>query len=248
MEDRQPIEPKEIKNPVGVDSGLTNFIYLSDSTHIENPKFIKQHEKRIKKAQKSLSKKKKGSKNRKKAKSKLAKRWNDYNNIKDDWQWKLSNMLVSKYDLIAYENLIIKNMVKNHSLAKSIQDASWGSFWGKVEWKAKQNETLAVAVEPKYSTQECPICHVNHKVALSERTFTCPSCGYTAQRDYKASIILLQRAMVGMGMPEFTPAEIPPAGHHTGVSRVSLKQETSSHIADEPKPGDSIMGSSRALA
>ncbi len=227
--------PKEIKNPVGVDSGLTDFIYLSDNTHVENPKFIKKHEKRIRKAQKNLSRKKKGSKNRKKARLLLAKRWQDYKNVKTDWQWNLAKILVSRYDLIAYENLSVSNMVKNHNLAKAIQDASWAKFWDKVERKAKQNGTLAVAVDPEYSTQECPVCHVKHKVALSERTFVCPSCGYTAQRDYKAGVIILQRALVGMGMPEVTPVETPTAGHQTGASCVSLNQEISSFVADEHK-------------
>jgi len=135
-------------------------------------------------------------------------------------------------------------MMKNHSLAKAIQDASWSGFW--VEWKAKQKGTLAV--DPEYSTQECPVCHA--KVALSERTFVCPSCGYTAQRDFKAGVIILQRALVGM--PEFTPVDTPTAGQQAGqpnqavASRVSLNQETSSHIADEPILGDSNAGSSRA--
>ena len=100
-------------------------------------------------------------------------------------------------------------MMKNHSLAKAIQDASWSGFWNKVDWKAKQKGTMTV--DPEYSTQECPICHA--KVALSERTFVCTSCGYTAQRDFKAGVIILQRALVGM--PEFTPAETPTAWQQT---------------------------------
>ena len=118
-------------------------------------------------------------------------------------------MCINKYDLIAYENLRVSNMMKNHSLAKAIQDASWAGFWNKVDWKAKQKGTLVI--DPKYSTQECPICHA--KVALSKMTFVCPSCGYTAQRDFKAGVIILQRALVGM--PEFTPAETPTAGQQT---------------------------------
>jgi len=147
-------EPKIIapKNPVGADSGLADFIYLSNGLHVENPKLIKKHESRIKKAQKALSRKKKWSKNRKKLL--LADRWQNYNNAKDDWQWNLAKDLVYKYDLIAYENLAVSNMMKNHSLAKAIQDASWSGFWNKVDWKAKQNCTMTV--DPEYSTQECP--------------------------------------------------------------------------------------------
>ena len=73
---------------------LADFIYLSDGLHVENPKFIKKHERRIKKAQKALSRKKKGSKNRKKLLH--AGRWQDYNNAKDDWQWNLAKDLVDK--------------------------------------------------------------------------------------------------------------------------------------------------------
>ncbi len=75
----------------------------------------------------------------------------------------------------------------------------------------------------------------------------CPSCGYTAQRDCKAGMIILQRALVGMGMPEVTPVETPTAGH-LGAGRVSLNQEISFHAADEPSLGDSGMGSSLVLA
>jgi len=157
---------------------------------------------------------------------------------------------INKYDLIAYENLAVSNMMKSYSLAKAIQDASWLGFW--VELKTKQKGILTV--DPEYSTQECPICHAKHKVALSERTFVCPSCGYAAQRDFKAGVIILQRALVGMGMPEFTPVETPTAGQQTGqlgqavASRVSLNQETSFRVADEPILGDSNAGSSRTSA
>jgi len=254
MKEPKAMAPKEIRNPVGADSGLADFIYLSDGLHVESPKLIKRHERRIKRAQKALSRRKRGSKNRKRAKLLLAGRWQDYNNVKDGWQWNLAKALADKYGLIAYENLAVSNMMKNHGLAKAIQDASWSGFWNKVGWRAKQNGALTVAVDPKYSTQECTLCHANHKVALSERTFVCPSCGYAAQRDFKAGVIILQRALVGMGMPEFTPVETPTAGHLTGqsdqavASRVSLNQETSSRVADEPILGDSNAGSSRASA
>jgi len=254
MKEPKAMAPKEIRNPVGADSGLADFIYLSDGLHVESPKLIKRHERRIRRAQKVLSRRKRGSKNRKRAKLLPAGRWQDYNNAKGDWQWNLAKALAGKYGLIAYENLAVSNVMKNHSLAKAIQDASWSGFWNKVGWKAKQNGALTVAVDPKYSTQECPLCHANHKVALSERTFVCPLCGYTAQRDFKAGVIILQRALVGMGMPEFTPVETPTAGQQTGqsdqavASRVSLNQETSSRVADEPILGDSNAGSSRASA
>ena len=175
-----------------------------------------------------------------------------WSTTKDDWQWNTAKALVDRYDLIAYEDLRVGNMMRNHNLAKAIQDASWSGFWDKVEWKAKRKGVLTVAVDPEYSTQECPVCHTKHEVALSERTFACPSCGYVAQRDFKAALIILQSALVGMDMPEFTPVEIPTAEQRIGqpdravASRVSMNQEISSRIADEPILGDSGAGSSRA--
>ena len=204
----------EITNPVGIDSGLLEYIYMSDGEHVENPRFLKGDEKRIRKAQKALSRKEKRSNNGEKARVILAKRWQDYLNIKNDWQWKLANRLVNTYDFIAYEDLSIVNMVKNHSLAKSIQDASWAGFWDKVKYRARTAGVVTYAVSPRYTTQECPECHERHRAALSERTFVCPGCGYTAPRDRKSAIVILQRAfaevVVGMGMPEFTPVEIGP--------------------------------------
>lgn len=191
---------QEIKNSVGIDSGLTDFIYLSDNTRVDNPGFVKLH------------------------KLLLAKRWQDYDNVKDDWLWKLANVMVSRYDFIAYEDLFISNMMKEHSFARAIQDATWSGFWDKVEWKAKLEGTFAIPVDPKYSSQECPVHHIMCKITLSERTFLCHLCDYTAQRDFQAGVIILRRALVRIDMSEFTPAEVPTAGHQMDITHVLLKQ------------------------
>jgi len=136
IKEPETITPGEIRNPVGADSGLIDFIYLSDGSRVENPKFMKRHGRRIRRAQKILSRKEKGSRNRKKARLLLAGRWQDYTNAKDDRQWNLARALVDRYDLIAYEDLRVGNMVKNHNLARAIQDASWSGFWDKVERKS----------------------------------------------------------------------------------------------------------------
>ncbi|MFP3285571.1 MAG: RNA-guided endonuclease TnpB family protein [Nitrososphaeria archaeon] len=215
-------------------------------SRVENPKLLKRYGRRIRRAQKVLSRKEKGSKSRKKARLLLAGRWQDYTGAKDDWRWNLAKALVDRCYLIAYEDLRVGNMMKNHSLARAIQDASWSGFWDKVEWKAKRKGVLTVAVDPEYSMQECPVCHAKHEVALSERTFACPSCGYAAQRYLKAALIMLQRALIGMDMSEFTPVEVSTVGQRTGqpgravASCVSMNQEISSRIADEPVLGIAV--------
>jgi len=225
-------------NPIGVDSGLVNYLYLSDGEHVDNPRFISNHAKRIIKAQKELSRKKRKVKrvvnvngnsttlkvpgsNWLKAKTILARRWRDYVNAKEDWQWKQANRLVNKHDFIGYENLPIRNMLKNHCLARAIQDAAWAGFWEKVESKAATAaSTTTQKVPPQYTTQRCSKCGYKHKVALSERSFMCPNCGHFDDRDHNSSDVVLSDALqlyykafekiVGMDVPEFTPAEIEP--------------------------------------
>ncbi len=129
--ERRDVEPKEKKEPktaVGIDLGLIDYAYLSDGTHVENPRFIKKDEKRIVRAQKVLSRRVKGSRNRLRARITLSRRWDNYTNRKGDWQWKLAHSIVDRFDIIGYENLPIRNMVKNHHLAGAIQDAAWSGF------------------------------------------------------------------------------------------------------------------------
>jgi putative transposase len=224
-------------NPVGVDSGLTNYLYLSDGSHVDNPKFIKNHRQRIVKAQRRLSRKRRVEKvfmtpsgehrtarvpykNCLRARQVLASRWQDYDNAKNDWQWKLAGELVKKYDLIAYEDLTVQNMMRNHNLAGAIQDAAWSSFWMKVEHKAAvAADRVTQKVPPRYTTQRCNECGHLQIVALSERTYRCPNCGYVANRDHNASTNILElgvelsgirTVIVGMGVPEFTPVETGP--------------------------------------
>ncbi len=245
-----------INRPVGVDSGLTNYLYLSDGTHVDSPHFLKRHEKRIEKTQRRLSRKKRvrravttrtgevravnaPSSNWLKAKVLLAKRWRDYVNAKDDWQWNQANRLVAKYDFIAYEDLPVRNMLMNHSLARAIQDASWSGFWGKVENKAAAaDSTRTWKVNPKYTTQRCSRCRHLNLIALSERTYRCGSCGYVTARDHNSAQTIRDIGVgesglrfaqpVGMDVPEYTPAEIEPPQPQAErpVTVASLVEET----------------------
>ena len=202
----------EPKNPAGIDLGLDDYIYVSDGTHVDNPRFMKQHGKRILKAQKILGGRVKGSGNRWRANVIFARRWNDYNNAKTDWQWKLARTLTSRFDMIGYEKLRVTNMMKNHKLAKAIQEVAWSGFTTKVAHVASRTGHLIVGVDPRYSTQECPSCHSRMKMSLSERIHACKSCGLVAPRDLSAALIVKQRAIrqLGMDVPEITPMEMRP--------------------------------------
>ena len=250
-----------VNRAVGVDSGLINYLYLSDGTHVDNPRFLKRHEKCIKKTQRKLSRKKRvrktittrtgevkavnaPSRNWLRAKALLAKRWQDYVDAKDDWQWNQANRLVAKYDFIAYEDLPIQNMVGNHSLARAIQDVSWAGFWRKVENKAATaDSTRTWKIDPKYTTQRCSACGHLNLTALSERTYRCSGCGYVTARDHNSaqtirdigvseSGLRLMAQSVGMDVPEPTPAEIEPpqAEAERPVTVASLVEETGSKL------------------
>ena len=138
---------------------------------------------------------------------------------KDDWQWNAAKALVDRYDLIAYEDLRVGNMMRNHSLARAIQDASWSGFWDKVDWKAKRKGVLTVAVDPEYSTQECPVCHAKHEVALSD-----------FREDVRVSLVRIRGAEGFQGGVDHTTARPGRDGH----ARIHACGDTYGGAADRP--------------
>jgi len=191
---------------VGIDVGVTHFAYLSSGEAVSNPKYLIASEKKLKKAQRRLSKRKIGSKNRNKQKVKVAKLHRKIKDQRNDFLHKLSRRIVNNFSFIAVENLIISNMLKNHHLAKSIADASWGRFLDYLTYKVAETGGKIVKVNPQGTSQICSSCGNKVSKSLSVRVHRCPYCGISLPRDYNSALNILQRA-VGREPPEFTPLE-----------------------------------------
>ena len=205
------IQPEKTGNSIGIDAGLLHLLAMSDGTVVNPPKFLKKGEKRIKKAQRNLSRKKKGSNNQKKAKISLSKQHQKVKNQREDFAHKLSNQMVQNNDLMAFESLNITGMMKNHHLAKSIADASWGTILQFTTYKADSAGKEVVMVDPGNTSRTCSNCgYRKQELKLSRRVFRCDHCGFEIDRDLNAAINIHNRALekVGRGTPEVTPVEI----------------------------------------
>lgn len=190
--ENQPLP--NIGDAVGIDMGVTDFCITSDGTFFPSPKAYRKAERALKKAQRKVSRRKKGSNRRKKAVKELAKAHEKVANQRKDIAHKVVNSLVKKYDMIAHEKLQIKNMVKNEHLAKSINDAGWGIFFGILAYKAESAGRIVVEVDPKNTSQMCFSCGNIVPKKLSERWHDCPYCGYSDHRDVNAAKNILKRA------------------------------------------------------
>lgn len=187
------IEIKEVKHPsnekVGIDVGLENFATLSNKEVIENPRFLRKSEKRLAMLQRRLSRKKKGSKNRRRAKFRVARLHNKITNQRIDFLHKQSLILVKRFKIIAIEELNIKNMVRNHHLAKSINDVAWNGFFQMLSYKAViVGGEVRKNPKTRGSSKRCSNCGNINEMPLSKRQFKCLSCGLSLHRDVNASL------------------------------------------------------------
>ena len=209
---------KHVNNPIGIDVGIKQLLTLSNGDKIDNPKWLRASEKKLAKEQRRLSRKKKGSENRKMQKAKVQKAHRTIKNQRTDFLHKVSNGLVKTYDLIVFEDLKIKNMVKNHFLAKSISDASWNQLVSYTTYKAEGAGRIVELVNPRGTSQECSSCGEVVPKTLAVRTHRCPHCGLVMDRDENAARNILARSKyVAQGLGELTPVEM--------LSRVSMNQD-----------------------
>jgi len=184
----------------GIDAGLTSLFTFSDGTKIDNPHHTKKYALKLKRAQQSLARKVKGSHNRKKACLKVSTIHQHIANARQDHLHKLSRILVDENQVIGLEALVPSNMVKNYRLAKHISDAAWSTFKTFVIYKAQESGHCSVVVMDAYypSSHICSSCQqrLDRKLKLSERTWTCPHCHQTHDRDVNAAINIRDEAAI----------------------------------------------------
>ena len=185
-------------NTLGLDVGLKDFYTDSNGYTKPNPRFYRKGEKRLKFHQRRVSRKKKGSTNRKKAINRLGKTHLKISRQREEHAKRLARCVIRSNDLVAYEDLRVKNMVKNHCLAKSINDAGWYQFRKWLEYFGVKFGRVTVAVNPAYTSQNCSNCGEVVKKSLSTRTHAC-QCGCQLDRDHNAAINILNRALGTVG-------------------------------------------------
>ncbi|NES84570.1 MAG: IS200/IS605 family element transposase accessory protein TnpB [Moorea sp. SIO2B7] len=187
---------------LGIDVGLEFFYTDSEGNTVENPRYLRNSEKRLKRLQKRVSKKKKGSKNRRKARAKLARKHLKVSRQRKDFAIKTAKALVQSSDLVVYEDLKVCNLVKNRRLAKSISDVSWSLFLEWVEVFGKIYGVECRAVAPHYTSQDCSNCNTRVPKTLSNRTHQCPKCGLKLHRDHNAARKILAKGLSTEGHSE----------------------------------------------
>jgi putative transposase len=203
---REEMEPTQ--TTIGLDVGLNHFYTDSKGEVVENPRYLRKSERQLKKLQRKVSKRKKGSANRRKAIKRLARKHLQVSRQRKDFAVKTARCVVRSNDLIAYEDLQVRNMVKNHKLAKSISDASWSMFRDWVEYFGKVFGKVTVAVPPQYTSQKCSTCGTIIKKSLSQRTHQCSHCGTVLDRDHNAALNILAIGLNRVGHTQIsTPVE-----------------------------------------
>ena len=222
---------KHTKQCVGIDLGVKDFVITSDGEVFDNKHFFKKQEQKVKRLQKQLSKKVKGSHNREKQRVKIAKAFERLTNQKDAYIHSVVNALLSLYDLICMEDLNVQGMLKNHKLAKAIQDVDFYKFKQILFDKANVNGKQVVLVDRFYpSSKTCHKCgYIKKDLTLKDREWICPICGEHHDRDVNAAINILSEGIkiIGVRSTEFTLVENPTVDDRLKdlKSSGSLKQE-----------------------
>jgi len=188
---------------VGIDAGLSSLFVLSNGEHVENPRWYRESQRKLRVLQRAAARKKKGGANRRKAVSTLARSTDHIANQRKDFLNKLACTLVCCFGRIAVEDLSINRMAKGR-FAKSILDAGWGYFRQRLQSKAENAGRTVVLVDPAYTTQDCCQCGHRQKLSLSDRWYSCPECGNSRHRDENAALNVLAagRAVWASSLPQ----------------------------------------------
>lgn len=186
----EDIEPLPVINKhIGLDLGLRSMVITSDGHTYGNPKFFAKDEKKLAQAQRKHAKKRKGSRNRDKARRKVARIHAKIADRRRDYQHKLSTKIIRENQVVCVESLHVKNMVRNHCLAKAISDVGWSEFVRQLEYKARWYGRTLVKIDTFYpSSKRCHACgHILEELTLDVRSWTCPECGVFHDRDINAA-------------------------------------------------------------
>lgn len=178
---------------VGVDVGLATFATLSDGTEIDNPRYYREAQKRLRKAQRKIARRKKGSHSRRKAVQLLQRVHAYVRNQRSDFHHKISRWMVNEYGLIVVEDLNVKGLASG-MLAKSVNDAGWSAFIAKLAYKAANAGRELMRVDPRGTSQTCT-CGAHTPKDLSQRWHQCSACGLSANRDHVSAQIILARGL-----------------------------------------------------
>jgi putative transposase len=226
---------------LGIDLGIKTLLSFSDGQTVDNPKWIRNNEFKLKKLQKQLSKKQKGSKNRNKLRIRLAKLHEKIKNQKQDFLHNITTKIINENQVIILEDLNVSGMLKNHNLAKSIQELGLGELRRQLEYKSLWYNRDIIFVDRWFpSSKTCSCCGWKNKsLSLKDREFICEDCGVVIDRDLNASINILNEGLriykekIGQSLPEFTLVDNPLMDDKEEIPLKSndwMKQEEKSKI------------------
>lgn len=198
----QTVEPA-----IGIDMGLESFVTLSNGEQVENPRFFRQEENKLAKAQRRFSRRTEASGKAKTRARKIVARIHErISNKRHNFSHQLTRKIIDRFNTVVVEDLSINNIQKNNfrSINKSIGDAAWQMFLELLVFKAEYAGKHCIQVNPAYTSQICSKCGTRHKLKLSDRTYHCPNCNLSLNRDVNAAINILALGLQGFGSAKET--------------------------------------------
>jgi putative transposase len=194
--ERLPDTPEQ----VGIDVGVKTFASLSDGTEIANPRFFRREERALARVQRAHAKLAKGTPERRTRRAVIARVHERIGWRRENFAHQQSRTIVNSYGVICVEDMHVNRMLHNHCLAKSIHDAAWSLFFAFLSYKAEEAGRTYVKVNPAYTSQECSRCHHRQKMPLSERTYHCPCCLLSIDRDLNAALNIRAVGLHSLGL------------------------------------------------